>query len=168
MVDRLLLSLVLSGCAAAAQAMCPVSSPEASPVDVPGSRGSLWFGSEALAVDLPPNGRWIGMGAAHRYRNKTWFWRRGYEAGSEPRPDLEVTGVNLGDDEDVHTLSVRRATNAFGPHWQQMLVLVEFPAAGCWQLTARYFLAGIRHDLTFVVDVIDRETPTVDQAVGQR
>jgi hypothetical protein len=145
--------LVLASCPVAAPAECPVSQPASSPVDVPGDFGQRWYGSEALAVQLPPNGRWTGLGSTHRYRDKTWFWRRGYEVASEPRPDLEVVGVKLPESGPPQRLSIGRATNAFNPGWQQMLVLVEFPSAGCWRLTAQYEYAGIAHELTFVVDV---------------
>ncbi len=155
-LSRILLPLVFATGAAAASAECLVSRPEASPVTVPGMGDAPWFGSESLAVRLPAKGRWYGTGSARRFRDKTWFWRQGYVAASEPRPDLEVTGVKLGDEGTIHTLSVGRATNAFGPAWQQMLVLVEFPSAGCWRVSATYVNAGIRHDLDFVVDVADR------------
>ena len=151
-----LLALVVFPCAALGD--CLVSVPASSPVSVPGNTGHTWYGSEALAVQLPPHGQWRGMGPAHRYRDKTWFWRRGYDASSESRPDLTVAGVKVGDDGAPQPLHVGRATNAMGESWQQMLVMVEFPSAGCWQVTATYTYAGITQDLTFVVNVIDQST----------
>jgi len=51
-------------------------------------------------------------------------------------------------------MQIDAATNAFGEGWSRMLVGMEFPSAGCWQVTAKYVYAGITHDLTFVLDVI--------------
>ena len=155
-LSRILLPLAFATGAAAASAECLVSRPEASPVTVPGMGDAPWFGSESLAVRLPAKGRWDGMGSADPFRDKSSFWGPGYVAASEPRPDLKITGVKLEDERTIHTLSVGRATNAFGPAWQQMLVLVEFPSAGCWRVSATYVNAGIRHVLAFVVDVADR------------
>jgi hypothetical protein len=151
-----LLALAVFPCAALGD--CPITVPSSSPVAVPGNTGPAWYGSEALAVQLPVNGQWRGLGAAHHYRNKTWFWRRGYDAASEARPDLTVAGVKVGDDSSAQQLHVGRATNAMGASWQQMLVLVEFPSAGCWQVTATYTYAGITQDLTFVVQVVDESS----------
>jgi hypothetical protein len=141
---------LLAMIAGAAWAECPVSSPESSPVAVPNGGGS-WYGSEALAVQLPLNGKWRGLGPAHRFRDKTWFWRRGYDSSAEPRPDLTVVGVKLPEADEPHRVDVGRATNAMGPGWEQMLTLVELPSAGCWRLTATYTYLGITETLTFVV-----------------
>ena len=132
-----------------------MSTPLSSPVIVPGDVSGQWYGSEALAVKLPANGRWRGMGANHRYRDKTWFWRRGYRAGDEPRPALTLSGVRISEDDAPQDLVAGRATNAMGEGWQQMLALVEFPNAGCWRVTATYTHAGIAQELVFVVEVAD-------------
>ena len=136
---------------------CPVTLPASSPVDVPkSSRGSsfAWYGSEALAVRLPADGRWKGMGPARNFGDKFWIWRRGYDAKTEPRPALTFAGVKLDAGDKPERMQIDEATNAFGPGWSQMLTGMEFPSAGCWQVTATYAYAGITHDLTFVVDVI--------------
>jgi|SRR6187399_2522864 hypothetical protein len=136
---------------------CPVTLPRSSPVEVPNSESGdsfAWFGSEALAVRLPADGRWKGMGPSHNFGDKFWIWRRGYDAMSEPRPALTFAGVKLGGGNIPERMQIDAATNAFGDGWSQMLVGMEFPSAGCWQVTAKYVYAGITHDLTFVLDVI--------------
>jgi hypothetical protein len=140
----------------ATRGACPVTLPSSSAVTVPGwSSGDshAWYGSEALAVMLPADGRWKGMGPGHRFRDKFWLWRRDYDAKSEPRPALTLAGVKLDDGDRPERIQIEGATNAFGPGWNQMLVMLEFPSPGCWQVSAEYLLAGITHDLTFVVEV---------------
>ena len=146
-------ALALLPCAALGD--CPVTLPSTSPVEVPNSDSSgafAWFGSEALAVRIPKDGHWKGMGPANNFRDKFWVWRRGYDAKTESRPALTFAGVKLGDKPE--RMQIDEATNAFGPGWSLMLTGMEFPSAGCWQVTVRYQYAGITQELTFVVDVI--------------
>ena len=89
---------------------------------------------------LPADGRWKGMGPSRDFADKFWVWRRGYDPRSENRP--------------AERMHIDEATNAFGPGWSRMLAGMEFPSAGCWQVTANYRYAGITQELTFVVDVI--------------
>jgi hypothetical protein len=140
---------------------CPVTLPSSSPVEVPKSESGgthAWFGSEALAVLIPKDGRWKGMGPSRKFGDKFWVWRRGYEAKSEIQPALTFTGVKLGGGVEPERMQIDKATSAFGPGWNSMLVGMQFPSAGCWQVTARYVYAGITHDLTFVLDVIAEES----------
>ena len=104
-----------------------------------------WYGTEKLAVILPRDGTWRGLGPTHNFRDKLFFWSEGFEAGSEK--NLEVTGVRL--DADSPPAVVSKPTNAHAESlggWT-MLVLVEFPSAGCWQIIGEY----MGEKLTFVV-----------------
>ena len=153
--------VVLALASGAGFAECPITLPGSSPVDVPNSPANSyyhWYGSEALAVNLKSDGTWLGMGPAHRYRDKLWFWRRGYSADTEAAPALTLKGVKIDAGNNPEELRVDRATNAYGPGWSQMLVGMEFPSAGCWQVTATYISVGIKQELTFVVDVVDAPT----------
>jgi hypothetical protein len=148
------LALAVSPCALGD---CPVTLPSAAPVEVPGGTwdGSFaWFGSEALAVMLPVDGRWKGMGPSRNFFDKFWVWRRGYEATSEPRPALTFAGEKMDGGEPPQRMQIEGATNAFGTGWSSMIAGMEFPSAGCWRVTAKYVYAGITHDLTFILDVI--------------
>jgi len=62
--------------------------------------------------------------------------------------------VKLDDGAKRQRMQIDGATNAFGPGWSQMLAGMEFPNAGCWQVTAKYSYVGITQELTFVLDVI--------------
>jgi hypothetical protein len=137
---------------------CPVTLASSSPVDVPGMKWGGrygWFGSEALAVNIPVDGRWKGMGPEHRFRDKFWIWRRGYDPDAERKPALTVSGVKL-DGDAAETLQIDNATNAFGDGWSSMLVGMEFPSAGCWRITVTYVSVGIKHELEFTVDVVSK------------
>ena len=101
-----------------------------------------------------PNGKWTGLGSTHRFRDKLGFWRRGYDSVYEARPHLVLEGRKLSGDV-AEQVRVDKATNAQGPGWDIMLMLVEFPSAGCWRVNVTYVNAGIEQELTFVVDVGD-------------
>jgi hypothetical protein len=107
-----------------------------------------WYGSETLAVLLPPGSNWRGMGPEHNYRDKLFWWSLGFKPGTES--ELRVTGRRL--DGDSPAVDVSRTTNAYAASlggWT-MLVGVEFPSAGCWEIVGDYL--GQR--LSFVVEVV--------------
>ena len=89
------------------------------------------------------------MGPGHNYRDKLFWRREGYSEILESRPELTVSARRL--DGPAPPLRVTRATNAhhkdFGG-WA-MLVMVEFPTAGCWEVTGQYKDQA----LSFVVQV---------------
>lgn len=108
-----------------------------------------WYGSESLAVILHPNGYWWGMGPQLNYRDKLYWWSYGFRPGSEVH--LHITGRRV--DGNAPPASISRASSAYAPDlggWA-MLVAVEFPNAGCWEISGEYL--GQR--LTFVVEVAD-------------
>ena len=115
----------------------------------PSSASRFWYGSDALAVLLNRAGTWQGMGPGHRYRDKLFWRREGYSGVLESRPELTVWARRL--DGPAPRLRVTGATNAhhkdFGG-WA-MLVMVEFPTAGCWEVTGQHK----DQTLSFVVQV---------------
>ena len=125
---------------AVSSATCPVTvavtRPFAEPS--PSSASRFWYGSEALAVLLRTDGTWQGMGSTRRYRDKLFWWRQGFDGRNESLPALTVRGRRL--DAEAPAADISRATNAhhagFGG-WA-MLVGVEFPTRGCWELTGEY------------------------------
>lgn len=147
-----LLGLAAQAAAAEADSSCATTVAPASPFaePSPSSASRFWYGSETLAVLLPRGGTWRGMGQSHNYRNKLVWWRQGYSGANEPRPELVVTGRRL--DGEAPPAMASRATGAhhmdFGG-WA-MLVTVEFPASGCWEVTGQYKGQTAR----FVVDVV--------------
>jgi hypothetical protein len=132
--------LLISGGQPAATDACPVTLAVDRPFAEPSasSASRFWYGDESLAVLLSSGGTWRGMGPEHHYRNKLFWWRKGFDGGTEPQPALSVTGRRL--DGDAPPASISPAINArhadFGG-WA-MLTGVEFPTSGCWELTGEY------------------------------
>jgi hypothetical protein len=150
---RMLLITVASFASTAALPDCLVTSPSSSPVALRGGKGAVWYGSDALAVLLPSDGKWKGS-PRNTYGGKLWLWRRGYEATFELRPALIIEGVKLDAGNEPGRVHIDNATNGMGDGWSAMLVGLEFPSSGCWQVTATYTHIGIRHELTFVLEVV--------------
>jgi len=105
-----------------------------------------WYGTDALAVLTSSDGSWLGLGPEYDYREKLWWYSADFQPGMESQ--MTVTGRRL--DGDSPPARISRTTNAQGMEgggWS-MLMLVEFPSAGCWELTGEF--QGQR--LTFVVE----------------
>ena len=113
-----------------------------------------WYGSERLAVVLPPDGIWRGMGPTHNFRDKLFWWSAGFKPGSES--NLKVAGVRLDGDAPAATISRVTTAHAESLGGWTMLVMVEFPSAGCWQITGEY----LGEKLTFVVEAQAGEPST--------
>jgi hypothetical protein len=83
------------------------------------------------------------------YTQKIFWWGQGYSARHEPEPHLAVTGRLLDASGEplpgAQSLIVSRATNASaGDIGTAMLVGVDFPTAGCWEITGRYRKTEVR------------------------
>jgi len=101
------------------------------------SKGSFWYGTEKLWTGLHVAGTWGGLQNNKGYREKVFWFRQGYDARTEPKPALTVTGRRL--DGDTATFTVLDATNAYSPgSWSAMLTAFEIPTAGCWELRGDY------------------------------
>ena len=132
-----LTALLLSSIVDAAE--CEISLPKGQ--DLPewsseASEGFVWVGSPKLAAKVPHTGHWIGMGPDRNYFDKWWWWRDDYRATEEPTPDLTVTATKL--DASMPPIVIENATSAVGPGWNAMLVGMEFPAPGCWEVVGSY------------------------------
>ena len=95
-----------------------------------------WHGNENLAALIPADGRWIGMGASYNYRDKFWWWQKGFSARVHPDSALNVSATKL--DGSGVQFEAPKATSGYDPNWDAMLVLMEFPSPGCWQVTGVY------------------------------
>jgi hypothetical protein len=83
------------------------------------------------------------------YTQKVFWWRQGYDWKAEPEPDLTVTGRRL--DGEAPPLVASKATNAYAADiGSAMLVGVDIPTAGCWEITGRIG----EQELSFVIQVI--------------
>ncbi len=113
----------------------------------PPSPGEFWYGTDSLWTAIPEDAAWHGM--PHNpggWTQKVFWWRKGYVWDQEPNPQLSMTARRL--DGSAPSIAVSGATNAFAQDIQSaMLVGVDFPTLGCWQLTGSYRGS----ELTFVV-----------------
>ena len=109
--------------------------------------GYFWHGTKSLWTAIPGDGVWAAL--PHNpegYSQKIFWWREGYVITEEPEPGLTVTGRRL--DGPAPPLMAWPATNAFAADIQSaMLVGVDFPTLGCWEVTGRYQ----DHELSFIV-----------------
>jgi hypothetical protein len=112
---------------------------------------SDWYGSARLWTMLDRQGEsWSGWVYPPPYPQKTFWWSADWNPTEEPMPAITVTGKRLD----------RPGSFVYGPgtnasaDWGStaMLVGVDFPTTGCWELTARYRGAT----LSYVAEVADR------------
>ncbi len=145
--------VVLSLRLAKGQSSCPVTNLPAQPFLPPApylqiaAEGAFWYGTEFLWTQLPGDGKWGGLVNENGYRQKLFFWAKGFDWRKEPEPELIMTGRRL--DGDAPDLAVAHANNAFVPSKEAagMVMAFEIPTAGCWELTAHFH----GHRLTYVV-----------------
>jgi len=107
----------------------------------------FWYGEEHLWTALQTNGVWEGLPHdQHGYGQKIMWWSSLYTLKDELEPALVVFGKRL--DAQAPPLEFDGATNASAKDiGDAMLTGVNFPTAGCWEVTGQYKKSG----LTFVV-----------------
>jgi hypothetical protein len=143
-------SAALSCSVAAAQASCPRTT-EVTALGSPFPSSGRWYGSEALAVQLPPNGVWPSTKPGSEIAVKVFWWSAGFRPGAESNLSVSIKELNGA----PLIARVSRATNAKAESlggWA-MLTGIDFPAAGCWEITGRY----LGQELTFVVESVTHE-----------
>lgn len=124
---------------------CPVTKPDPAfgpPSPYPsqpfGGR-KVWYGTSALWTFLDPGGEtWSGLSQNPRgLTEKTfWFSTEWPGSGQDPLPSLFVSGNRL---DGPGSFTSTEATNAESPDFgEAMLVGIEIPTAGCWQITGRF------------------------------
>jgi hypothetical protein len=138
---------------------CPVTLPlrqyvPPSPYAKTPSGKSFWFGSDHLWTSLPVDGTWKGLQhytpSDPTFRQKLFLWRQFYDVHTEPWPAVAVTGRRL--DSYAPPLIADRASNGFAqPDQPFMLVGINFPTLGCWEIKAHYTGHYADDELTFVV-----------------
>jgi len=115
--------------------------------------GFHWYGSgKKLAASAPVDGIWYTTHPDHLISVKLWWWSDEYRLGMES--ELSVKIVSLQGKPQAPSFG--RATNGYqeslrdtGP-WA-MLVGIDFPESGCWQITGQFR----NETLSFVVNVVD-------------
>ena len=111
-----------------------------------GGASAIW-GGDSFSVVLPADGVWHGMGPDHGFRDKLAWLSHDFRPGQES--NLTVAGRRLDQEERPAAVSRPSTAGSFDEDAGVMLVLVEFPSAGCWQITGRY----LGQELAFVVEV---------------
>jgi hypothetical protein len=140
----------------AASAPCPTTRPPdplfVPPAPYPPEPPSLygdkfWYGSNELWTWLDADGTWA-MPKGLR-SDKSFWWRQGYDWRTETTPALSITGRRL--DGPAPAVTASDATNGFREQdiGAFMLLGLELPAGGCWELTGHYHGRSLR----FVVRV---------------
>ncbi len=138
-----------AGASAEADRACPVSVPSDRLLGAPFPKSDRWYGSEALAVQLPYPGFWPMTREGHLIAVKLFWWTAAFHNGKPS--DLKVTVENL--DGRTNDVVISRATTAYATDlggWT-FLTGVDFPSAGCWEITGEY----LGQALTFVVQTVD-------------
>jgi hypothetical protein len=93
--------------------------------------GEFWYGTPGLWTSLRLDGTWGGLPYHDgSYTQKVFWWSHGYDWQSP----LTVSGRRI--DGAAPPLGASTATNAFaGDIGSSILVGVEIPATGCWEIT---------------------------------
>ena len=130
---------------------CPVTVPDLESPEgtLNSSRYHGWHGTNDLAALIPIDGHWNGMGPERNYFDKFWWWRQGYSAIKESKPNLIISGARL--DGPAPSVLVTDTTSGFDENWNAMLVGMEFPTSGCWEVIGTYH----GHQLKLILKVGD-------------
>jgi hypothetical protein len=96
----------------------------------------FWYGSDSLYTALFSDGRWHGIKSATGTRDKSFWYRKNPEWLMENPYQLKVSYRQLT--ETGPTFTAGRVTNAIMGKEVAMLLMLEFPTRGCWEVTANY------------------------------
>lgn len=123
---------------------CPVTKPP-HPAFVPPAphpvkeTSRFWLGTNTLWTSLSEDGIWSGIVSSSGTRNKFWWWREGWEYDTDLKANeagLIITARRI--DGEAPEVRAPRVTNAMiGTGWA-MLLMLEIPTSGCWQITGNY------------------------------
>jgi hypothetical protein len=122
--------------------------PKPFPVRPPAYYQSDWYGSSDLWTMLDHQGEvWQHLPTSPSgLTQKTFWWSQDWVAADEPEPAITVTGRRL---DGPGTFSFGPGTNATADFGTAMLVGIDIPTPGCWEITASYRTAT----LSFVASV---------------
>jgi hypothetical protein len=91
----------------------------------------FWHGTDALWT-------WLRMDGRTGRRDKSFWWHPGFRGNIETQPPLRIEATELFSNTQFAS---DRATNAGEDEklggWA-MLTMLDFPQAGCWNVTATY------------------------------
>lgn len=125
----------------------------------PWPAASTWYGTEALAVVLPKDGIWPTTKPGNRISVKVFWYstefqataERGFDDGAHMGFEARIRRLDSGPNDAVISGPNWAGLGGLGENWT-ILTGIDFPSAGCWEITAEY----LDQSLTFIVETIDR------------
>ena len=124
--------------------------PRPAPAAPPAYYKSSWYGSAHLWTMLDTKGetwRHLPQSAAG-LAQKTFWWSSDWAPRAEPEPAITVTGRRL---DGPGSFSFGPGTNATADFGTAILVGIDVPTTGCWEITGRYRTST----MSFIVSVED-------------
>jgi hypothetical protein len=127
-----------SSCPATRAPEPPFVPPAPHPPTPPRLYGQVfWYGTDGLWT-------WLEADGTGRRSDKSLWWREGYDWQTETSPRLLVTGRRL--DAAAPAVTSSDATNGFREDIGAfMLVGLDFPTGGCWEVTGHYGAERLRY-----------------------
>jgi hypothetical protein len=153
-----LTAVLLSPASAVAEFTCPRTIGYGS-LGPPLPKSENWYGTDALAVQLPRTGAWPITAPGALIAVKLFWWSAGFRPGMES--NLNVTIRELGGAEVTAVISKPTSAHAASLGGWTMLTGLDFPEAGCWEITGEY----LGQSLTFVVETVKsdaQQSPPAD------
>jgi hypothetical protein len=127
----------------------PAYVPAHAPETPPAQYRASWYGTAHLWTMLGNGGEvWAGWVRAQPpvLPQKTFWWSDDWATARELQPAITVTGRRLDGD---GSFTFGPGTNASADFGTAMLVGIDIPSFGCWEITARYRQSS----LSYVVEV---------------
>jgi hypothetical protein len=126
--------------------------PPPAPAEPPAYYHSTWYGSTHLWTMLDTNGEtWRDLPqSAAGLTQKTFWWSADWAPTGQPEPAITITGHRL---DAPGSFSFGPGTIASADFGTAMLVGIDVPTTGCWEITGRYRTAT----LSFTVSVEDHQ-----------
>jgi hypothetical protein len=152
-------TLVALSCSALAEGSCPRTIGSDTAFRDPWPAASTWYGTEALAVVLPEDGIWPTTKPGHLISVKVFWYstefqataERGFDDGAVMGFEARIKRLDPGPNDAVISGPNWAGLGGLGENWT-ILTGIDFPSAGCWEVTAEY----LDQSLTFIVETIDR------------
>ena len=121
---------------------------DACPRTVGSAELSGWYGGESFAAQLPADGVWPTTVPGHLIAVKLVWRSAGFKPGMESNLHVTMKRFNGGDADAITLRSTGAYHESFGG-WA-MMTGIDFPSAGCWEITGRY----LGQELRFVVETV--------------
>ena len=151
--------VIAQTCPAQADNTCPRTLGSETAFRGPWPAAATWYGTEALAVKLPKDGIWPTTKPGNRISVKVFWYstefqataEKGFDGGEHMGFEARIRRLGPGPNDAVISGPNWVGLGGLGENWT-ILTGIDFPSAGCWELTGEYF----DQSLTFVVETIDR------------